>query len=713
MTRPSVFVPTLSAVGLAVIFIPAIPFTPQIAAVVCQILAVFLAAWMMHSVRRFRPKYAISWWFGAVVVLLAGSLPTFKVVDSAIGANGVLLSAVNGSMGLLALSVFVMWIRSKKSRWELPAILDTVILLATIFVIVWEVSLRLQTGNSADAQARVVGTINVMLSSGCTIFGFYILRSATAGFVPAFRYFLVMQILAIASAVLLVVFPDAWWIERLDPIQRLLSLTLAAAMASHPSMIHFTEPAPPVRSAFGKRQLLLLAFALVTPVMTVGLSALHSTNPDLRVWIPLTVLSLVCVALRVGTIMAERDQEQRKVQQYASQREALAIYSREALGTRDVDDVIKGALRLLSDNVSVKTARVWDCSTPTELRLKAQHVSEPSAELDAHAAILTTSSSIEAIALQQNGTLVADDEFAVLIGIEGRKFGILSGISSSISESEAFFIEQVALVLAMAMARSNDEQDHRQAQRMEAVGRLSSGLAHEINTPLQAMSSNLDFLTGSFSSLISQDETFDKEFLEEETPAALNDLKNGLERVSRVVAAMRAFGDIESQRELVDINDAIAKTVAIVNHELQDIDLRIDAANIPPLLCDSAEMNQVFLGVLMNAIDAVHNVEDDRDKIITIRTWMEGESITIAVKDSGRGIDDAIRERIWDPFFTTKDVGSGTGQGLTLARAVVKAHRGDIRFETSQSGTEFIIVLPVDNYAEESRTERDLEAVSL
>ena len=285
--------------------------------------------------------------------------------------------------------------------------------------------------------------------------------------------------------------------------------------------------------------------------------------------------------------------------------------------------------------------------------------------------------------------------------------------------------------------RKNLETKMRQSQKMEAIGTLAAGIAHEINTPLQFVGNNIRFLTDSFNDVNKLTEQFltitkeykdgdissdrlsklsttldelDLEFLNEEITGALNESMDGVKSVSKIVSAMKAFahpGTVE--KTFTNINKVIENTIIVSKNEWKlysEIKTDFDP-KLPLVPCYIGEFNQVILNIIVNASHAIKEVvenktemekqdETDRQGTITITTRHIDELVEISISDTGKGIPDSVRERVFEPFFTTKDVGKGTGQGLSLAHSViVENHGGEITFESEVGvGTTFMIKLP-------------------
>jgi PAS domain S-box-containing protein len=268
-----------------------------------------------------------------------------------------------------------------------------------------------------------------------------------------------------------------------------------------------------------------------------------------------------------------------------------------------------------------------------------------------------------------------------------------------------------------------------QAQKLESVGQLAAGIAHEINTPTQYIGDNVRFMKDAFQdmkSLLSHYERLllsaknntlsseaikeideavkrsDVGYLLKEIPKAVDQTLEGVNRVSTIVSAMKEFSHPGTKEKVpVDLNHAIDSTITVARNEwkyVADLETDFDPA-LPPIKCLPCEFNQMILNLIVNAAHAIANVirEGGPEKgKITIQTRSLPEWAEIRIKDTGSGIAEEIRGRIFDPFFTTKEIGKGTGQGLAIARSVVvDKHGGTIHFETETGkGTTFIIRLP-------------------
>ncbi len=276
--------------------------------------------------------------------------------------------------------------------------------------------------------------------------------------------------------------------------------------------------------------------------------------------------------------------------------------------------------------------------------------------------------------------------------------------------------------------RKHIELELRLAQKLEAVGQLAAGIAHEINTPIQYIGDSVHFLKNAFEDLQTlidryressaarvqsseyekwarlvkeAEETADLEYLRENVPSAFTRTLEGISHVTSIVRAMKEFAHPDQrEKSLGNLNKAILTTLVVARNEYKYIaEVETVLGELPLVLCYLHDLNQVFLNLVVNAAHAIAEVTGDGVKRgkITITTRRDGDWVEIAIADTGGGIPAAIHDRVYDPFFTTKAVGKGTGQGLAIARSiVVDKHQGTLYFESApKQGTTFYIRLPV------------------
>ena len=273
-----------------------------------------------------------------------------------------------------------------------------------------------------------------------------------------------------------------------------------------------------------------------------------------------------------------------------------------------------------------------------------------------------------------------------------------------------------------AMERSLEK-----VRNLAKVGELSSGIAHEINTPTQYVSDNTDFLQDAFNSLVSLLKAYEKlyleaqsgvlseealaavkearrgadlDFLTTEIPRAVTDSLEGLERVNQMVRALREFAYQGSRdHQPLDINHQIQTTVTLARNEwkyVADLEAELDA-NLPTVLGKPNEINQVVLNLLVNSAHAIQEqiAKGSPKGQIVIKTYAERGWVVIELSDTGGGIPEDAKERLFEPFFTTKAIGKGTGQGLAIVKEVVDKYGATIDYTSTQGvGTTFVVRFP-------------------
>lgn len=265
--------------------------------------------------------------------------------------------------------------------------------------------------------------------------------------------------------------------------------------------------------------------------------------------------------------------------------------------------------------------------------------------------------------------------------------------------------------------------------KLESIGELSAGIAHEINTPIQFIGSNIDFFRESFEDIITLLEKFnelkeqfcsssdnatlcreieafeekaDIEYLKEETPKALDQTIEGVERVSELVLGLKGFAHSSDSSSKVasDINEIIRNTLVVSKNTYKYVaTVDLDLGDLPAVKLLRGDIGQVILNLIVNAAQAIEGNKKETGEFgtIAISSRVENDSVIITIEDTGGGIPELVKTRIFDPFFTTKEVGQGSGQGLAIARSIVhEKHGGELSFESKEGvGTSFFVKLPI------------------
>ncbi len=281
-----------------------------------------------------------------------------------------------------------------------------------------------------------------------------------------------------------------------------------------------------------------------------------------------------------------------------------------------------------------------------------------------------------------------------------------------------FFAVGRDVTMERAMARELE-----QTHRLEAVGQLAAGMAHEINTPIQYIGDNLQFAAegfggllgylGAIENLLSSKQRAalaesarvgDVDYVREELPRSLGEAREGVRRVAELVKALKEFSHPDlAEKEYANVNSALERAVVMARGELRHVaQVDTDFGELPPLCCHIGSLSQVFLNLLVNAAHAVEERTQKQgvpmaDQRVRVETKAEVDEIVIRISDTGCGIPKSIQDRIYEPFFTTKPLGKGSGQGLPLVRNVIMGkHGGRIELETEVNvGTTFTLRLPL------------------
>ena len=282
--------------------------------------------------------------------------------------------------------------------------------------------------------------------------------------------------------------------------------------------------------------------------------------------------------------------------------------------------------------------------------------------------------------------------------------------------NEALEREQKALSASLVQVQQTQAQ-LLQSEKMAAVGQLAAGVAHEINNPIGFITSNFSSLNtyvGSLFSLLDvyarleselpvehparlavvrAREQVELDYLREDIPSLLRESSEGLSRVKRIVSDLRDISSIDASEWVqADVNYGLESALNVLGNELKSKAYIVkEFAELPPVHCIPAQLNQVFVNLLVNAAQAIEG-----KGVITLRTRATDDEVEVEVSDTGQGMSEAVQKRIFEPFYTTKPVGSGTGLGLSVAWDIIKRHGGRIEVKSSPGeGSAFTLHLPI------------------
>ncbi|MBP0041002.1 MAG: serine/threonine protein kinase, partial [Roseofilum sp. SBFL] len=266
-----------------------------------------------------------------------------------------------------------------------------------------------------------------------------------------------------------------------------------------------------------------------------------------------------------------------------------------------------------------------------------------------------------------------------------------------------------------------------QSEKMSSLGQMVAGIAHEINNPISFISGNIIYSRDHFRTLLELVELYQQEFpdtsvtlaekledsdldfVKEDMENILFSMEKGSDRIRHIILGLRNFSRLdESEMKRIDVHEGLDNTLMILQHRFsstgkrKEIKITKEYAKLPRINCYASQLNQVFLNIITNAIDALESFNAQvSSKTREIRISTEGtdtRKIKIRIADNGPGISDSIRQRIFDPFFTTKPVGKGTGLGLSTSYQIVtEQHRGQLYCVSElKKGTEFVIEIPLE-----------------
>ncbi len=358
--------------------------------------------------------------------------------------------------------------------------------------------------------------------------------------------------------------------------------------------------------------------------------------------------------------------------------------------------------------------KMWHPNDVEEYWRQIRYTLDTLTPLDITVRIITPSGKVKWVRVNSNPEQQADGSV------------VLYGVRTDITK-----LKELEAELAARLKQIQDTQVHLiQSEKMSALGQMVAGIAHELNTPIGYASNNVTLIRERFSiisnllskALKAQDAVYSGEL--EKALAMMQDIRtsqngtvaeleetvrrterlfigisSGFEQMTNLVRSMRNFARLdEAEMKKADINEGVKNCLLMIGHMIKDkdVELTTEYGILPLVDCFPAQLNQVFLNLIGNAI---HAVEDKPNGHVHIKTSLEQNYVVVRVQDNGKGIPKHVQAKIFDPFFTTKPVGKGTGLGLSISFDIVKKHNGSISFETEEgNGTTFIVKIPATDF---------------
>lgn len=327
--------------------------------------------------------------------------------------------------------------------------------------------------------------------------------------------------------------------------------------------------------------------------------------------------------------------------------------------------------------------------------------------------------------LEQDPTVVGPGDVQI-IGVRKDQTEFPAELAfTTVGEAESqrivWMVRDITKRVEAERARKMLEEELRQAQKLESLGTLAGGIAHELNTPIQFVTDNMNFMSETVSDLLDAikelsdhappdkkseiSEKFDVEYIAEEAPQAIEQSIEGLKRIADIVLAVKKFSHPSSSgKEKNDLNDIIETTAMVSKNQwkyIAELDLKL-GDDIPAVYSNAGELNQVFLNLIVNAAHAIEDTQKgDSVGQIVIETAKNDGFVDCRISDNGTGISNDVIAKVFDPFFTTKDPGRGTGQGLSIVHSIVtQSHKGEISVSSELGkGTTFLMRIPIEDNA--------------
>jgi len=621
-----------------------LPWGPGRDAVVILVSAIAATATAVGA-RSHRPRGAAGWYALATCIVVASGTQAASLAGVRGGAyRSVDALATAGSLVLGVLGVALIFRARGAGAWDVGTVLDFSVLVVAAGLLVSHLVVEPSEGVPLDA-ARLAMLAAAAGSVGILVVVVRMLSSRAAA--RSTRALGLAVLFGAASALASGLQLD---VVSLPATLQLAAVLCVASAAVDPSMVHISEPVARRLREFTASRVAVLVLALGVAPVTEIVDQWRGEGVDV-VWAVAAVVIAVGVALRVRTLLGERDRARSEIVRRERLTGALADLGRSLVSAASVEEAVR---------LGAECAR------------SAGDVAD-----------LTWSD-------QEGGG-------ALVVASAGGYYVVPADSAAPPGPDVVAFVRQIADLVTIASDRIRTEERLREAQKIQAVGTLSAGLAHEINTPLQVVEADLRFVGDAF--LAAADRAVDEAelaYLRGEVPRAIDDGVASIARAAGIVRAMRAIGDPgHADAVILDVSRVVDDVLTVSSHLLGGVDdVQVELAARGSARARPIELTEVLVALLANAVEELAVARPGGGGRVGVRTYDEPGAVVVEVSDNGRGIPEEHRTRVWEQFFTTKEIGTGAGLGLSVARSIVERIGGSIELATSSEGSSFRVVVP-------------------
>lgn len=632
----------------------------RIASAIATAASVAVVVGIVAGVRRHRPNSPAGWYLLAAacpISALSEGVQIFGVAPGVVSATDGIATAASLLLGGIGIAVLAR--RRGRAEWNPRTLLDYSVIVVAGSVFTFDVFISSVAQVGFQQAASLIGCIAAI---GVFTLVARMLSNKQGTF--ASRSLACVVVFAVTSGALSAFGTTT---HSLPAVFQVLTEYFIAMAALHPTMMRLSESVESRIQRFTLLRAAIAASALLVTTADAAVQMYRMSNTVNTIWLISSFAIALAVSMRVRMLLVERDEARCHEEEKNAVLRVLTRAGEKLSSAMSTEDAISTAVALANEVV------------------------------------------LGGVEFLSHAPGAADDADHLRVGVvtDSQAYGVIVARIADARSSRANskeFLGQLVNMLTMSLLRIEVEDDLRRSQKLEAVGRLTEGLAHELNTPLQYLQSNVEYIHKAFDCAIGHvsqdviDSDDELSFMQNDMQAAVEQTLDGLQRAADIVSAMRTVGEVKATDvEVVDVNRLVVSVLTLARSRLSGVGEVLQTLSATHAAsCNTSELSEVFMIVLTNAIDEVLRVhgEANAESVIRITTYDVDGAVGIDIGDNGDGISSAASERIWDQFFTTKDVGRGAGLGLSVARSLVRQMQGKITFSTDASGTTFTILLP-------------------